>query len=291
MKRLLPIIFAASLTITSCSKNDSPTVNPPTEEEVKSNAIRDKYIRLIPELKDYTDFEEGETKNKKYKTVVAFKDVDFFIAYIDDNGLVFRKKKWTIDSGLKGKVGKIDLYPGDRYYGKDESSVIVLRQKGKDENLIGVEIVYPNGNELSKVGNKFDDVNNSYFGSLAFNNNSISFFSNKKVYIYNKSTTLNTLISDKLPETILSRAYAYLFLENMQFVLVEGNGQGLSITSYRLYNDKWDNTPVWEANIRNKENLNKTNVEISDTDSQIIITLKETKEQYKYLKNTGELVK
>ncbi|WON94774.1 hypothetical protein [Sphingobacterium sp. UGAL515B_05] len=288
MKRFFPFILAASLAVTGCSKSDSPSPEPKTEQETKSDVIRDKFKWVLPELRDYTIINEGITKDKKYKVVVGSNETDLVIAYIDDIGKVAAKgyKKLSID--LKGKVGSIDFAP-DNQIKQGDAAIIAFKTVGGSK-LLSYGVVYPHNTSINVIESKVTDDNNAYLLSLTFTNKTVWFLSNGKVNMFVRANGEKVLESGDTSVLLERSALAIFYFEENRMILIKNELGGFKVSCHPLTSASGNFVPFWEKSIKRNGDINKDNIVITDEPDNIVVTLTDDTSVYKFKKSNGELV-
>src|SRR5690606_10482748 len=113
---------------------------------------------------------------------------------VDSSGKVYSKKTAHLDSSLKDKIGKIDSYPSEAF---TEGNAIVLAFFEKNntvpgqptflDKFISFEIVYPHDGKLINIGRSLVNNENKYVNNLSFTNKTVSFYSNGRLYMYDRA--------------------------------------------------------------------------------------------------------
>lgn len=286
MKRFFPFILAASLAVTSCSKNDGSGPEPKTEQEKKSDSIRDKFKWVLPELKDYNILNEGITKDKKYKIVVGSNETDLVIAYIDDIGKIAAKGYKKLTSELKGKVGNIDFAP-DNQIKQGDAAIISFKEVGSYK-LLSYGVVYPHNTSINIIESKITDENNPYLLSLTFTNKTVWFLSNGKVNMFVRANGEKVLESGDTSILLERSALSIFYFEDNRMIVVKNELGGFKVSCHPLTSLSGNFVPFWEKSIKRNGNINKDNIIITDEPDNIVVTITDDTSIYKFKKSNGE---
>ncbi|MDR2275007.1 MAG: hypothetical protein LBF27_29125 [Sphingobacterium sp.] len=293
MKRFFPFILLASLTITACSKNDSPDPDKQIAEIVTGAEIRDKYLFILPELKDYKHFTEGQSTNKKYKTIAANTDIDFIVGYIDDTGKLFSKRKFKIDSSLKGKIGQIH-FMGDNT--SSDISILAISEKMKSDDplsaplVAAIELIYPNGNQLSNIGRTVTHDLFKYMNNTDLTYKTVYYYSNMKLFIFDRYTLSPILIDAEVPKELIINALDSHYYEDNKVIGIYDDAQTIKIKCFPIKSSSTPTLPLWENSIKGYIFPGNEKIEMTDDKDNVIIRLKEKNLVYKFKKSNGELV-
>lgn len=290
MKRILPILIVASLALTGCSKSSSD--DPIKQiEEISVDKVKAKYISVLPELKDYAHAYEGMTKNKNYKVVVGRNDIDYMVAYIDASGKVYLKKTAQLDTSLKNKINTFRFYPSDVL---TEGNAVLLMFEAPnitspDQPIISFEVIFPNEDKLINVGRNLSNDANKYVYTITFTTKTVWFYSNGKLYMYDRSTGKIILETADIPHDLLKGALTSFFFENNKMILIEGGYSDLKIFCHSLTRSEGNYSTFWTGSISGKGNIAKEDIEITDDADYILIKLKGIAHIYKFKKVDGGL--
>ncbi|MEN5055173.1 hypothetical protein [Sphingobacterium kitahiroshimense] len=290
MKRILPILIVASLAITGCSKSSSD--DPVKQiEEIAVDKIKAKYISVLPELKDYAHAYEGMTKDKNYKVVVGRNDIDYMVAYIDASGKVYLKKTAQLDTSLKNKINSVRFYPSDVL---TEGNAVLLMFEGPNVTSPGLlnisfEVIFPSEGKLINVGRNLSNDVDINVNSLTFTNKTVWFYSNGKIYMYDRSTGKIILETADIPHDLLKGTLTSFFFENNKMILIEGGYSDLKIFCHSLTRSEGHYSTFWTGSISGKCNIAKEDIEITDDADYILIKLKGIAHIFKLRKIDGGL--
>lgn len=290
MKRILPILIVASLAITGCSKSSSD--DPIKQiEEISVDKIKAKYISVLPELKDYAHAYEGMTKNKNYKVVVGRNDIDYMVAYIDASGKVYLKKTAQLDISLKNKINAVRFYATEVF---TEGNAVLLMFEGPNVTSPGLlnisfEVIFPSEGKLINVGRNLSNDVDINVNSLTFTNKTVWFYSNGKIYMYDRSTGKIILETADIPHDLLKGALTSFFFEDNKMILIEGGYSDLKIFCHSLTRSEGHYSTFWTGSISGKGNIAKEDIEITDDADYILIKLKGIAHIFKLRKIDGGL--
>lgn len=210
MKIISYILFI--ILIISCNKQV-------LDAGIPVDPLKEKYISLVPELKEFSRVKEGFNMLNEYFVVCASKDGKILICYLDlKERRVVYKEIFEAPSSLKSNF-YIDTIISEGNQREHNSISLIL---SKDNPTLNVQmIIYTFEERLKEISIAFENKTFKKVSNLAFTHNAISFFIDKELFLYQKNTGHKLLSSKDTGIPIMKDPLAKLFLEGNKMVWIE----------------------------------------------------------------------
>lgn len=289
MKRIFPVIFAASLALSGCSKSspDEP-IKQIEETKTQTDILKNKYKSYIPELVKYSIV--SEYVGSDFSAVVGSTETVFIVGFLEKSKLSY-KGTFKTDKNISSKIGSISVGNSNH----SESIIVNFNERqitpglNQPLKILASELVYKNSDQLLNITQLKTDNFEVPFASLKFNYNVISFFEGNQVKVYDRWTGTKMTETSNIDIRYLNNQLGYLFYDRNKLSIMKDSQKGLIIETHLIDGFGQQTQPLKELTVDNLP-PGFNDVTLTDDKDDFIIVRK-TGKIYKVNKITLELSK
>lgn len=192
MKRILPVIFAASLALSGCSKSSSDEPIKQIEEtKTPEQILMAKLEKALPEMKDYPILGVNRLSNEGNYMIGGINNERYLFSLISPENKVVAKLSKLLEVGAKGKYKKLIVSPVKGFADLFYFSLISDSDIVNSSHLIILNVV-----DGTVYPIRDNDADMEKLVRLSKSYEVISFISGGKLRLYShKGELLNTLSS------------------------------------------------------------------------------------------------